>query len=130
MEKFFNFFFFVVFEASIAMDSEIFYSFNALLPSESLIKRSRFISRGVYFHDLSFIRKCQLFELPKQFQAAGRYGSTQCRAENFSCGRGQSFKRSKMNDRIFSRSSKPLIFQSVLPDLKIKSPNMNNLILI
>ena len=48
MEKIFEFFFFVAFEAFIAIDSEIFYSFNALLPSESLIKRSRFISRGVY----------------------------------------------------------------------------------
>ena len=47
MEIFFEFFFFVAFEAFIAIDSEIFYSFNALLPSESLIKRSRFISRGV-----------------------------------------------------------------------------------
>ena len=49
MEKSFEFFFFVAFEAFIAIDSEIFYSFDALLPSESLIKRSRFISRGVYF---------------------------------------------------------------------------------
>ena len=48
MEKIFEFFFLVAFEAFIAIDSEIFYSFDALLPSESLIKRSRFISRGVY----------------------------------------------------------------------------------
>ena len=50
MENFFEFFFFVAFEAFIAIDSEIFYSFNELLPSESLIKRSQFISRGVYLN--------------------------------------------------------------------------------
>ena len=44
MEDFFDFFFFVAFEALIAKDSEIFYSFNALLPSELLSKKSRFIS--------------------------------------------------------------------------------------
>ena len=43
-----EFFCFVAFEAYIAIDSEIFYSFNALLTSVSLIKRSRFISRGIY----------------------------------------------------------------------------------
>ena len=48
MKKIFEFFFFVAFEAYIAIDSEIFYSFNALFPSELLIKRSPFISRGVY----------------------------------------------------------------------------------
>ena len=54
MENFFEFFFFVAFEAFIAIDYEIFYSFNALLPLESLLKRSRFISRGVYKKDKGY----------------------------------------------------------------------------